>query len=202
MKYRTWLLQAFLLLTSAQITIGQKICDCDSVRKNDTFSDYCIEYLDAQWLEVKKNKAQFKRYVLYQNGRKSNQYPWEFIPKNEKLTCNDSDVVLTDSVTFLNGLYKIYDKKGFLIHEIFYKSGYIIKGVYRYAAIYSAELRGKVVLEIAEYDYSTFPFRKHVMWFKLDGTIKQNSYITYENGIWLYEGTKDLMTSNPLDFKN
>ena len=180
--------------------LGQNYCECESIYKNKDFSGYCIEYLDLRWFPVTKTKAQFKRYTLYQKGRKSSEYPFEYLPKKDKILLNENVISSVDSVTLLNGLYKLRDKKGRIYEEVFYKNGFLTKHVVKEKSIWELKRKGKFVFEIAEYDYSTNPFRKHYIRYKTDGTIKYN-YITNYDGYWYSDLADYLMSSNPLDFK-
>jgi hypothetical protein len=192
----------FFFIISIQTAVAQKKCDCDSIEKDKSFSDYCTEYLNLRLFPVEKNKAQFKRYVFYQKGRKSKEYyNADYLLFKEKLLFNDKEISVMDSIMTLNGVYKIRDKKGIVIEEFLYKNGYLVKHLVKDKEIFHKKLIGKFVFEIAEFDYSTKPFRKHYTRYKPNGTIKYNLFTNYEDGIWYYDYTNILMSTNLLDFK-
>lgn len=184
------------------LIIAQNYCDCDTIKGKYRyiFNGYCNEYLDYKLNIVSKDKAQFKNYVYYKNGKKLYVYPvlyrWE---KNQKNYLNGKLIEKVDSIILLNGILESFKKDSSLIECYNFQNGRLIKDVDKYWSIFhSKKYNGNKASVIVEYDYSTGFIRRHYIHFRKDGTLKCNLYaIRAKDGNW-YDSyyTKTLMTDD------
>ncbi|MFA4853050.1 MAG: hypothetical protein WC868_07170 [Bacteroidales bacterium] len=177
-------------------SFSQNYCDCDTVRKNKNFTNFCREYLDYRFVPVEKGKANFVRYVFYWKGKKSSRYPWEVFFRKDRWVHDGKEISYTDTLELLNGLYQSKDKKGRIKEEYNYKNGLLVKVLNKDRSVFRAKEKGKKVKEILEYDYLKFPFTIHYNCYNHKGKIKYNTFEFYDNGYWTGRLSKKEMNEN------
>ena len=184
-----------LLLTFCWTNIfPQKYCDCDSIKGKFNFTDYCAEYLDLNLKAVSKEKARLKNFVFYFQGKKVSASPLLTAISNPQIYSESRQIISGDSLTILNGIYIVKDKKGQIWDELFFDNGFCKKTINWYSS--------KHFFYIAEYDYSYKPFNMHVIGHKWNSDkIKFNTYSYYSYGNWYYEeSTTNSISLNLTDF--
>lgn len=161
------------------------------------YSEYFfIEYLDCKLNSTTKGKAQLKRYTFYQRDIKCKLYPTNSIPKKGKLAFNNRKITHSDQLSLMNGVYKLIDKKGRVYEEILYHNGFIKKHIIKGGSFWHPRYKGKIISEIAEYDYSVFPFKLHYISYRKKGKIKSNYYVKYNGKDWLLESSSNLISTD------
>ena len=176
------------------------ITEYETFSKVPFYSKFCIEYLNYKMLPVNRQNAQFKRYTYYFKGQKSSKYPYESVLKKDKIFICNKEVRSKDSMALMNGLYTLIDKKGRVYEEIYYIDGFLVKHVLKDGNFWHPREKGKIVSEIAEFDYSVYPFKIHYIQFKRNKIIK-NLYIRYINSKWVYEYADTGMSNDPQETK-
>jgi hypothetical protein len=174
---------------------------CDSIQKNKSFTGFCYEYLDKSMVATKPSLGKLQTVVFYEKGKKSKEYPSQFLNAKDKLYRNDTLLPLDGSSSLMHGMYTIKDKDGKITENLLYKDGFITKHVTRYESILKKKRVGETVHEIAEYDYSVFPFVKHYIYYTKPGVIKDNYYTVYRDSSWKTENTTEQLSDTLTTFK-
>ena len=159
-----------------------------------SFTGFCAEYLDVRFgLTSDTSAIRFIQYVYCMKGEYPplNVYPWEIYNKTDRIFVNGVDVTDKDTVIVLDGLVQVRTKEGILYDELYYKDGFIQKYVNRDKTVYHKKKIGKGIWEIAEYDYSIFPLKKHIIIYKMNGSLKLNCYEHFVDNRYVHEDTTD-----------
>jgi hypothetical protein len=156
--------------------------------------DFYIEYLNTRLKHTKKKKGLFKCYAFYQKNERCTLYPELSLFKRDKLFLNNKEIKHSSPVTTMNGLYCLKDKNKKIFEEIYFVNGFIKKHVVRNRSIFYPKRTGKIICEIAEFDYSAFPFVLHYIQYDRHGNIIKNYYYRYKNALWKAEETDDLIS--------
>jgi hypothetical protein len=199
---KTWTYEKTTALISDDIFAQPKvIVDTSQIAGFDhsatPYTDiFLIEHLDTKLNPTLADDAQLKRYTFYQKGKKCKLYPTNSIPKKDKLFLNNREVKNSDSLALMNGVFKLKDKSGRTYEEILYVNGYIKKHILKTGSLWHPRHKGKAISEIAEYDYTTFPFRLHYIKYGKKRLVISNYYIKYDNGAWILQQTNSLISSD------
>jgi hypothetical protein len=149
------------------------------------FDHFYIEYLNTKMTPTSKEKAQLKRYSFYQKDKKCSLYPSEFISKKSRLLLEGREISASDPLSTMNGVYTIKDKKGLVYEEVTYTNGFITKHVIKSGFLFHPKQKGKSISELAEFDYSEFPFILHYVRYGKRGEIKKDIHLKYTEGNWI-----------------
>ena len=119
----------FLIIFSPFVFIGkaQNISSLDTLNKKNNKGEPVgcwIEYLDGRLNRAKKEKASFCRYVYYENGNALEWLGGKYYKVTLEVIGNKS---VKDSVVVMDGIYRLYKKKGKLFTEDIYSKGMILE---------------------------------------------------------------------------
>ena len=179
-----------------QTTFAKTYCDCETVYKDTNYTGYCAEYFDIRLLPALNKKPHFKEYFLYVKGEKIDMWNYYHASKTDKVFLNDHEILENDSIKLLDGILKMVNKKGIIYKEFLYKNGFIQKGV-----IKDGKSKVNSVTELVEFDYTSFPFKRHAIYKKADGMITYNEYTKFIGGKYIGELTSDTMSEKVEDVK-
>lgn len=167
-------------------TAGITVFDNSIVPYRDHFY---IEYLDNKLRPCESKTAAMKRFVFYQKNKKCILYPTETIHYNSALYLNNKIVKPSDSTILMHGVFSIKNKKGRTLEKIYYDHGLITKHILKRGGFLHRKQNGKLVSEIAEFNYSEFPFTLHYIQINPKGEMITNILLRYQNETWHAENT-------------
>lgn len=150
------------------------------------FDRFCIDYIDLKLNAVLKDNSKFKRYSFYQKGQISPIYPLPYFSKGTKLYLYEKELSITDTCQLMNGVFNLKDKNGLIFEEILYYNGFIVKHVIKHKKSVFKQ-NEYFTAEIAQYDYSVYPFIMYYIKFNKNGKVLKNIIAKYNGTNWYSE---------------